>query len=64
MIMSFFGFDPTLPAHNQGHPTTAPGFGQARDPFASLSRNRPQQVDDEDDDDAYVGLNSVLVPVC
>lgn len=34
--MSFFGFDTTLP-RDQGHSGNAPGFGQPRDPFASLS---------------------------
>ncbi len=48
--MSFFGFDTTLP-RDRGHPVTAPGFGQAPDPFAGLSR-APAKA--EDDDDAYV----------
>ncbi len=43
--MSFFGFDTTLP-RDRGHNTAAPGFSQAADPFAGLSRQG------EDDDDA------------
>ena len=50
--MSFFGFDPALP-RDRGHPTNAPGFGQAPDPFAGLSRGRALELED-DDDDAYV----------
>lgn len=42
--MSFFGFDPSGP-RDRGHNTAAPGFSQATDPFAGLSRQ-------EDDDDA------------
>jgi DNA topoisomerase 2-associated protein PAT1 len=42
--MSFFGFDTTLP-RDRGHNPSAPGFAQAADPFAGLSRQ-------EDDDDA------------
>ena len=48
--MSFFGFDPALP-RDRGHPSTAPGFGQAQDPFAHLSRGAGN---DEDDDDGLV----------
>jgi DNA topoisomerase 2-associated protein PAT1 len=44
--MSFFGFDTTLP-RDRGHNLSAPGFSQATDPFAGLSR-----PGDEDDDDA------------
>jgi DNA topoisomerase 2-associated protein PAT1 len=44
--MSFFGFDTTLP-RDRGHNPSAPGFSQATDPFAGLSR-----PGDEDDDDA------------
>lgn len=50
--MSFFGFDSTLPRDrgggggDRGHNTAAPGFSQAADPFAGLSRP------DDDDDDA------------
>jgi DNA topoisomerase 2-associated protein PAT1 len=45
--MSFFGFDSTLPRdRSQGHNTSAPGFSQAADPFAGLSRP------DDDDDEA------------
>jgi hypothetical protein len=46
--MSFFGFDPTLP-RDRGHPTKAPGFGQAPDPFATLSKTRAEYGDDDDD---------------
>ncbi|KAI6715596.1 hypothetical protein JHW43_001949 [Diplocarpon mali] len=42
--MSFFGFDAALP-RDRGHNTAAPGFSQAADPFAGLSRQ-------EEDDDA------------
>lgn len=48
--MSFFDYDSTLPA-DHGHPSTAPGFGQAPDPFAGLSQDRARY---DDDDDAYV----------
>jgi DNA topoisomerase 2-associated protein PAT1 len=47
--MSFFGFDTTLPK-DRGHPAAAPGFGQAPDPFADLSRHR--DIEEENDDDA------------
>jgi DNA topoisomerase 2-associated protein PAT1 len=43
--MSFFGFDTSLPM-DRTHNTAAPGFSQAPDPFAGLSRP------DNDDDDA------------
>lgn len=46
--MSFFGFDATLP-RDRGHPVTAPGFGQAPDPFAGLAQG---SATNEDDDDA------------
>ena len=49
--MSFFGFDATLP-RDRGHPTKAPGFGAAHDPFASISQNR--SLNQDDDDMAYV----------
>lgn len=52
--MSFFGFDATLP-RDRGHPATGPGFKQAQDPFAGLSKGPARE---EEDDDAYV-LNSV-----
>lgn len=45
--MSFFGFESTLPP-DRGHPANAPGFTAVSDPFASLSKNRPEE-DDEDD---------------
>lgn len=41
--MSFFGFDPTRP-RDHGHNPSAPGFAQAADPFAGLSRG----ADDDD----------------
>lgn len=47
--MSFFGFDPAMP-RDRGHPTNAPGFGQAPDPFSHVS-NRALEDDEED---AYV----------
>ena len=47
--MSFFGFDTNLPK-DRGHPTAAPGFGQAPDPFGDLQK--PQYQDD--DEDAWV----------
>ena len=49
--MSFFGYDTALP-RDRGHPSTAPGFGQAQDPFAGLSRGNLA----EDEDDGYVFL--------
>ena len=51
--MSFFGFDATLP-RDRGHPATAPGFGQAPDPFVGLSRASAREEDGDDGDDAYV----------
>ncbi|KAI9052828.1 hypothetical protein LZ554_003101 [Drepanopeziza brunnea f. sp. 'monogermtubi'] len=66
--MSFFGFDSSLPrhrdhdqdhGHNRNHNTAAPGFSQAADPFAGLSRH-----EDDDDalnfDDTYDGLGDQL----
>jgi DNA topoisomerase 2-associated protein PAT1 len=35
--MSFFGLD-SAPARDRSHNTAAPGFSQAADPFAGLSR--------------------------
>lgn len=46
--MSFFGFDTTLP-RDRGHPSSAPGFGQAQDPFAGLSGGG-----EDGEDDVYV----------
>lgn len=46
--MSFFGFDTTLP-RDRGHPSAAPGFSQAQDPFANLSGGPG-----DDDDDGFV----------
>ncbi|SLM40290.1 Topoisomerase II-associated protein PAT1 [Lasallia pustulata] len=59
--MSFFASNATLPK-DQGHPTTAPGFGQAPDPFAGLSRNQASDEDDDaiDFDDTYDGLGDQL----
>lgn len=48
--MSFFGFDSTIP-RDRPHPSSAPGFGQAPDPFAGLAQDRARY---DDDDDAYV----------
>ncbi|KAL8680765.1 MAG: hypothetical protein Q9186_003053 [Xanthomendoza sp. 1 TL-2023] len=60
--MSFFGFETTLP-RDGGHPTNAPGFTAASDPFASFSKNPPVE-DDEDDaidfEDTYDGLGDQL----
>ncbi|KAI9874519.1 MAG: Protein PAT1 1 [Pleopsidium flavum] len=60
--MSFFGFDATLP-RDRGHPVRAPGFAQAPDPFAGLSR-APEVREDDDDaidfDDTYDGLGDQL----
>lgn len=56
--MSFFGFDSTLPRDRE-HNSRAPGFSQAPDPFAGLSR-----PDDDDDaldfEDTYDGLGDQL----
>ena len=60
--MSFSGFDSTL-SRDWGHPTTAPGFGQAPDPFAGLSKVRNTEVNDDDDDDAYVTSSSFKVVI-
>ncbi|MCJ1472452.1 hypothetical protein MMC13_001100 [Lambiella insularis] len=60
--MSFFGFDSTLPK-DRGHPSTAPGFGQAPDPFAGLSQDRARYDDDDDAidfEDTYDGLADQL----
>ncbi|KAL8732954.1 MAG: hypothetical protein Q9181_003760 [Wetmoreana brouardii] len=60
--MSFFGFDTTLP-RDRGHPANAPGFTAPSDPFATFTRNRPPE-DDEDDaidfEDTYDGLGDEL----
>lgn len=45
--MSFFGFDTTLP-RDRPHPTGAPGFTAAPNPFATFTQNPPSE-DDEDD---------------
>ncbi|KAI9842590.1 MAG: hypothetical protein M1837_007028 [Sclerophora amabilis] len=63
--MSFFGFETALP-RDRGHPTNAPGFGQAPDPFAAISRGEELQGEGDDDDDAldfedtYDGLGDRL----
>ncbi|KAI9836401.1 MAG: hypothetical protein M1819_001431 [Sarea resinae] len=58
--MSFFGFDTTLP-RDRGHPTNAPGFGQAPDPFAGVARGGVQNEDDAlDFEDTYDGLADKL----
>ncbi|KAI9821876.1 MAG: hypothetical protein M1827_002458 [Pycnora praestabilis] len=63
--MSFFGFNSSLP-RDRGHPATAPGFGQAPDPFAEVSRAGARNDEDDDDDDAldfedtYDGLGDHL----
>ncbi|KAK6221759.1 topoisomerase II-associated protein PAT1 [Colletotrichum tabaci] len=54
--MSFFGFDPTRPSHN----TAAPGFSQAHDPFAGLSRGNIEDDDAVEFDDTYDGLGDQL----
>ncbi|KAK1972374.1 topoisomerase II-associated protein PAT1 [Colletotrichum sublineola] len=54
--MSFFGFDPSRPSHN----TSAPGFSQAHDPFAGLSRGNTEDDDAVDFDDTYDGLGDQL----
>ena len=46
--MSFFGSHATV-SRDRGHPSAAPGFGQAQDPFAGLSRNRDHDADNDDD---------------
>ncbi|KAJ0319077.1 hypothetical protein Brms1b_004053 [Colletotrichum noveboracense] len=55
--MSFFGFDPT---RGGGHNTSAPGFSQAHDPFAGLSRGNQEEDDAVDFDDTYDGLGDQL----
>ncbi|MCJ1404183.1 hypothetical protein MMC11_007408 [Xylographa trunciseda] len=60
--MSFFGFDSSLPK-DRGHPSAAPGFGQAPDPFAGLSHDRARYDDDDDAidfEDTYDGLADQL----
>ncbi|MCJ1391355.1 hypothetical protein MMC18_004218 [Xylographa bjoerkii] len=60
--MSFFGFDSSLPK-DRGHPSAAPGFGQAPDPFAGLSQDRARYDDDDDAidfEDTYDGLADQL----
>ncbi len=47
--MSFFGFDATLP-RDRGHDKSAPGFGQASDPFAGLGRKSGDQDADDGED--------------
>ncbi|KAL8861664.1 MAG: hypothetical protein Q9178_001865 [Gyalolechia marmorata] len=60
--MSFFGFETTLP-RDRGHPANAPGFTAVSDPFASLSKNRPEENDEDDAidfEDTYDGLGDEL----
>ncbi|KAL9612300.1 MAG: hypothetical protein Q9167_003079 [Letrouitia subvulpina] len=60
--MSFFGLN-AAHSTDRGHPTQAPGFTSAPDPFASLSQNRGLE-DDEDEaidfEDTYDGLGDQL----
>lgn len=49
--MSFFGFDTTLP-RDRGHPTHAPGFAHAADPFEGLKRGGDPEAYEGNDDDA------------
>lgn len=44
-VMSFFGFETSLP-RDRSHPSNAPGFGEAPDHFAGLSRNDAALDDD------------------
>ncbi|KAI9789156.1 MAG: hypothetical protein M1835_001850 [Candelina submexicana] len=59
--MSFFGFAQNIP-QGRPHPSKAPGFGQAPDPFAGVSK--PGVADDDDDaldfEDTYDGLGDEL----
>ncbi|KAL9045417.1 MAG: hypothetical protein Q9214_001535 [Letrouitia sp. 1 TL-2023] len=60
--MSFFGLN-AAHSNDRGHPTQAPGFTSAPDPFASLSQNRgPEDDEDEaiDFEDTYDGLGDQL----
>lgn len=60
--MSFFGFHTALP-RDGGHPTQAPGFGTAPDPFASFAQARSLKDDDDeaiDFEDTYDGLGDQL----
>ncbi|KAL7269712.1 DNA topoisomerase 2-associated protein pat1 [Rhizina undulata] len=59
--MSFFGFDTALP-RDRGHPTNAPGFGQAPDHFAGLSSKGGDNDEDDgiDFDETYDGLGDNL----
>lgn len=52
--MSFFGFD------TSGHNQSAPGFSQARDPFAGLSSQNDGGGDSIDFEDTYDGLGDQL----
>ncbi|KAL9627042.1 MAG: hypothetical protein Q9164_007724, partial [Protoblastenia rupestris] len=46
---------------SQGHPSQAPGFGTALDPFGSISQNRADDDDDGIDfEDTYDGLGDQL----
>lgn len=59
--MSFFGFDPSMP-RERPHNSGAPGFGPTPDPFAGLSRRKPDEDDDDalDFEDTYDGLGDEL----
>lgn len=53
--MAFFSPEP-----NRGHPSSAPGFSQAQDPFAGLARGRAQaNGNDDEEDDAYVSSGRI-----
>ncbi|KAL8758777.1 MAG: hypothetical protein Q9184_003818, partial [Pyrenodesmia sp. 2 TL-2023] len=60
--MSFFGLDTNLP-RDRAHPTNAPGFAAAPNPFTTFTQNPPSE-DDEDDgidfEDTYDGLGDQL----
>ncbi|TDZ31362.1 DNA topoisomerase 2-associated protein pat1 [Colletotrichum spinosum] len=58
--MSFFGFDPSRGGGGGGHNKAAPGFSQAHDPFAGLSRDNNDEDDAVDFDDTYDGLGDHL----
>jgi DNA topoisomerase 2-associated protein PAT1 len=44
--MSFFGLDTSLPK-DRGHNLAAPGFSQAPDPFAGLTRPNYDEGEEE-----------------
>ncbi|KAL8895437.1 MAG: hypothetical protein Q9207_008174 [Kuettlingeria erythrocarpa] len=60
--MSFFGFDTKLP-RDRAHPTNAPGFTAAPNPFTTFTQNPPSEDDDDDGidfEDTYDGLGDQL----